>query len=179
MNGTKIEPVHDGENLLHHPAHVAVFRLVQLGEEFHQLVNELEGAGHVFARVAEADLGVGRRVQPREEQAIGQHLREGIGEFLQLELVKHLIAEGFVEAVEPALLELAFRPSRTSSAPANFRRTPLLLPFFCCSSPSPGIVLILNREHGQASSTKAGWADAVLDFPSKSSYYVRCMFATK
>ena len=51
-------------------------------------------------------------IEPREKQAVGQHLREGVGEFLQRQFVKHLIAENLEQTVESALLVIAFLPDQ-------------------------------------------------------------------
>lgn len=43
-------------------------------------------------------------IEPRQGQAIGQHLGEGVGEFGRGQFMKHLVAEGLEQAIEAAFL---------------------------------------------------------------------------
>ena len=51
--------------------------------------------------------GLGIGIEPSQEQAIGQHLRERIGELLERQLMEHLVVKNLVEAVEAPLPVLA------------------------------------------------------------------------
>ena len=102
LNGRQVQSIHDGQHLLDHPAHIAVFLFVELRQEVDQLADEAEGPRHVLPRVVQRnDFRVG--VEAREKEAVGQHLRKRIRELLQRQLVEHLIAEDLKQPVQPAL----------------------------------------------------------------------------
>ena len=105
VKGEEIKPVDDGQHLLHHPAHPRIFMLFQLGQEIDEFANELERGGHEIARIAQGD-GRQLRVEPRQKQPIGEHLREGVGELFQGEFLKHLFLEHLIEAQKPPFLML-------------------------------------------------------------------------
>jgi hypothetical protein len=88
----QVQPVDDRQHFLDDPAHFAVFVLLKLSKEVNQFANQAKRSGHVLPGVRQCYRHrVG--IEPGQKQAVGQHLGEGVSEFLERQFVKHLIAE--------------------------------------------------------------------------------------
>ncbi len=112
VDGGEIEPVDDGQDLVDDPARVVVFGLGQLPEEVDQLPDQPERAGDVAVGVLQRHRLAPGRVQPRQEQPVGQHLGEGVGKLLDREFVKNLLAEHLVEPEQAPLAMLRLLPDK-------------------------------------------------------------------
>src|ERR1700686_2055546 len=86
-----------------------VLRRRKIVEKLHQLADQVERARHELAGICESNhFAVG--IELREEETIGEHLREGVGELAEPEFVKDLIAENLIKAVKAAFRVLFFLP---------------------------------------------------------------------
>ena len=55
MDGRQVEPVDDGQHLLDHPAHVAVFVLLKLRQEIDQFADKPERPRDILPRIVQCD----------------------------------------------------------------------------------------------------------------------------
>src|SRR6266700_6793386 len=92
MNCRQVECVDDGQHFLDYPTHVAILGLLKLGQKIDQLLDEAKRARYVLACIVEGN-GFRIGVEPREKQSVGKHLSEGIGKFVQCQLMEDLITE--------------------------------------------------------------------------------------
>ncbi|MDQ6868481.1 MAG: hypothetical protein M3178_08775 [Pseudomonadota bacterium] len=75
----------------------------------HEFTDEAERARHELTRIGERDhFAVG--IELRQKETIGEHLREGVGEFTERKFVKDLIAKNLIQAPKTALRVLICLP---------------------------------------------------------------------
>ena len=95
VNSREIESVDDRQNRFDHPADVAVLVFLKVTQEADQFLNEPKRPWNILLGVVQRDR-LRIRIEPCEEQAVGQHLCECIGEFLQGQFMEYLIAKNLV-----------------------------------------------------------------------------------
>ena len=109
MDRRQVEPVDDRQHFLDHPAHVAVFDLFKLGQEVDQFANEPERPRDEIPGIVQCHR-LRIRIQPRQEQPVGQHLREGVGEFLERQFMEDLVAKDLKKPEKPSFLVVPLLP---------------------------------------------------------------------
>ena len=87
MDRGEVEPVDDRQDFLDHPANLDIFRRVEIVEKLDEFADQAKRTRHELARVGQS-YGLVVGIEPRQKQAIGEHLREGVGEFTERQFVK-------------------------------------------------------------------------------------------